>query len=152
MLFIVWYTWTMARQLCKRILAFYVLLAYSFSAVGTGAWYCEGRQCGITLWGCCCDSESSRDKKCNLPSINKSSALMCPSGCNCVILDSPQSASAITGSKCVFSTAVSSVVLPQPTFLATYLEETNLDGNAVREPPLVVFVNLPLGLRAPPTV
>ena len=140
----------MIRCIPSRILAVIVLLAYLLSPMEAGAWYCEGRQCGVTLWNCCCTTESGQDEKCNLPSSPKSVASACSSGCGCVMVDAPNSLIAVSKGFALDTPFVATLPLSPTLYIAPSCEKPVRYPIATRGSPPSSLPFLPLGLRAPP--
>lgn len=50
----------------------------------SGTWRCEGRNCGITPWFCCCVSPAGqRDRNCRTARWPGAARTLCPAICNC---------------------------------------------------------------------
>lgn len=78
----------MALRLLSRILVAYLLFLAVFSGSQAGAWYCEGKRCGITPSRCCCDDLGPRhEEKCPGPLPGRpDGSTICPTGCGCVLV------------------------------------------------------------------
>jgi hypothetical protein len=149
----------MQRLRISRILAVLALLSCLLPSFGAGAaWFCEGRQCGTSLWRCCCISTGTlRDPNCGKQgdassrTVNKKAkAAMCPAGCNCVMVsaDAPASHVAIAVTS-IFPPLVL-LPLPTPIYSVSSVSELLLFGKETRGPPRQPLVFANLSLRAPP--
>lgn len=148
---IVWYTYlNMTRHFLIRILAVVLLLASLLAPVRAAIWFCEGRQCGTTLWQCCCNSESGRDLKCDQPDDTQAEASACPAGCNCVMVITAVPDSDVATSASFMSPPLAHLPLPIPAYSVSVVEKPILYGMETRGPPFACVVFATPSLRAPP--
>lgn len=153
----VWYTDTMLRANRTRVTA--LLLAACFWLPGGQAtsWYCEGRQCGMSLRFCCCTSPGGqRDPNCagadqvsNPSGGGDWTAAACPAACNCVMIsDATQDPALRTmeiGLRASLTAVlpVSALTVPLPSNAVIIHVET-------RGPPAASVTLNSASLRAPP--
>lgn len=133
----------MTQRLLARIVAVLVLVASVYTGALGGAWYCEGRVCGVTLWNCCCVApDASQDGNCQktagVSTPTSGSTNLCQSGCQCVRVLS----SATDGDRA----ARQSSVAPTPVLLA--IAPTPPVGYV--PPSLSAVVTYPVDTRGPP--
>lgn len=82
----------MSKNLGRLILAFLFLLSVLPGITTAGAWYCEGKQCGVTPQICCCDdSDEKRDQNCPEQQEAKvrrdvATTSACQSECGCTLI------------------------------------------------------------------
>lgn len=147
------------RQMTIRVMAMLALLSCLLPSFGAGAaWFCEGRQCGTSLWRCCCVSaDTLRDSHCskredagNRPASETATVSACPAGCNCVMMsaDAPASHAAIAVATLFPPMAL--LPLSAPVYSVASASEPLLFGKEPRGPPCQLFAFANLSLRAPP--
>ncbi|MBC7806983.1 MAG: hypothetical protein H7145_12620 [Akkermansiaceae bacterium] len=148
----------MLKRTLFPILAFLLIVGTVLCAVrpsGAGAWYCEGKQCGITAWLCCCDESSGRDGNCDAPVVatRGDSAALCDTGCACtmVITDDTDCDHTIPVLAPIQSPIALAVL---PAMVAPYIPPTIVTPApqqvGSRGPPLRRSTHTYASLRAPP--
>lgn len=148
----------MARNNLARILALIALLSSVYSAAFNGAWYCEGKQCGITLWHCCCDDADCDRGRRDVHPAGKvpgkvPGVASCPRGCECTMKEgaganqaaSDPSGWAVPPTDSIIAPASPGIHVPAPTVA------TALSWSETRGPPFLRSHRSTLSLRAPPT-
>lgn len=148
----------MLKRVSNFILTCLLLIGtVSCSVRPAGAWYCEGKQCGINLWSCCCTSSSSlQDRKCrdttSAPSDGRSA--MCAAGCRCamVMTNVPDCDHAPPPAVVPFEPLVAIAILPAPvvTYVAPVLTELTSYRIDSRGPPSQWVTRATPCLRGPP--
>ena len=128
-----------------------VLLANLLSPLPGNAWYCEGQQCGIAMWQCCCATENNRDENCATPKIQKNGVSLCQDRCNCEMVDASNIALSSQSEKTVVPLQVLGLIHPLTHFNSTSVDEIVLCGFGTRGSPFGFVSRPPSGLRAPPT-
>lgn len=124
-----------------------------------GAWYCEGQQCGMGLWGCCCAAPSPfQDGKCRNPAdaapAGGDQSALCAAGCNCamVISSAPDCDHAPPPAIAAFEPFVGVAIFPAPitAYVAPVLTDTGSHRIEARGPPSRWIAHAFPSLRAPP--
>lgn len=151
----------MTQRRLARIVSVIVLLSSIYSAVFDEAWFCEGRQCGITLWNCCCpEPEPSQHEKYRAPSPSVGEPqTVCASDCRCIMVKCVRVMGQASASDSdVFSSASTpppAMVALHPVFpgacLPPVLVDTVSHRTETRGPPSRSFDYSRPSLRAPPT-
>ncbi len=149
----------MLRHAFNCILTFLLLVGTVLCSVRpASAWYCEGKQCGVSLWACCCAApSSSQDGKCRTsPSASKGDKdSLCAAGCRCavVITSAPDCDHAPPPVTAPLESPTVLAILPTP--IATYAPplfvEVVSHRTETRGPPTNRFSHVRPSLRAPPT-
>jgi hypothetical protein len=149
----------MQRLYISRILAVLALLSCLLPSFGVGvAWFCEGRQCGVSLWTCCCMSpDALRDSNCgttlhanDIAASEKTTFSDCPAGCNCVMVSAETPASNVVPSVSLLVPPIALLPLPAPIYCVAPVEKPLVYGRETRGPPRQPLVFANLSLRAPP--
>ncbi len=140
------------QSLIRLRLLSVLMVSIALVPAGAGAaWFCEGRQCGVTLLYCCCnDPSGSRDERCADADAPTNGTGMCSAECGCVMTASAQDSSA---ARVASRTDVGTVDVLVPhvfTFAQFALVATPILHVETRGPPCKSLSVLPLGLRAPP--
>lgn len=142
------------KSIAKTLLALAFLTCF-LSLNGAGAWYCEGRPCGISLWFCCCnDPGGVRDANCTpqedgFDLTAAEGVSTCPADCNCQRI-AAEDAPCKVPSAAPFSLPVLAAP-PLPLEAPAAGASRNMIARVeARGPPFVSPSPLPLGLRAPP--
>lgn len=143
-------TW---RILTRRFLAFFVLLTLLCTARDAAAWQCEGRQCGVTPWLCCCEAPAHDCDDQRSEEDTTTVALSdCPSECGCTVVITPGSAFSVTAiaTSVVFPPVLYTTTAPAAYQPFVFNPLTVAHDLEPRGPPLRV-ASLPLSpLRGPP--
>ena len=141
------------RRRLAPILAILTALLLSVSGVGqAAAWQCQGQQCGVMPWQCCC--EAPKDE-CDAPRDAADVALAstdCPSGCGCIMVITSRSDEAIVAAAPLLIPSYAALCPVGITFLAVPApSELLVRVVTPRGPPLPTLV-CPgaVSLRAPP--
>jgi hypothetical protein len=150
----------MERRAFAKILLLALLLTLPLPTMGAGAWYCEGRPCGVSLWLCCCVSpDGFRDVNCQQDAHAREKAaaedeatLACATGCNCQIVLTAADAPGRAESYATFAVSAVAILLapslvPVPLFATRMITPIETRGPPVAP---VSVLHLGLGLRAPP--
>jgi hypothetical protein len=149
----------MQRLHISRILAVLALLSCLLPSFGAGmAWFCEGRQCGVSLWACCCtSSDGLRDSNCGTTTHNEdrsaakqAASSACPSECNCVMVSAETPAAFVASSPVQLLPPVALLPLPTLLYFVSPVEEPLLHGRETRGPPRPPLLFAVTSLRAPP--
>jgi hypothetical protein len=147
----------MERRTVAKILLLALLMTLPLPTLGAGAWYCEGRPCGVSLLLCCCTSpDSFRDANCQedahfqtTPTAETEGMLACANGCQCEMVVTAESPCKAEGSV-TFAVSALAVLLPLTPVSAPLISTTLMLPMEIRGPPVAPVSVLPLGLRAPP--
>ncbi len=139
----------------SRTTWFFALVALIWSAFASPAvamWQCEGRDCGITPWACCCESPAAeKDANCDQFTQASAGSENCPTDCNCTMVvrgtdgarETAASVQAPVVSPVVLLPSSSPFVAPRALVIASAMPD--------RGPPVRNVALLSPALRAPPT-
>jgi hypothetical protein len=154
-----YYSLPMPKRVSNFILAFFLLFGTVLCSLpSAGAWYCEGKQCGISLWGCCCTTPIPfQDGKCRTPAsvaTETDRSAICASGCSCamVITDNPDCDHAPPPAIAAFDPIIFVAILPAPVegYTPPVLTDMRVRQIEARGPPARQNHRSNASLRAPP--
>ena len=149
----------MPLRALTAVLAFFILIGTGLSsALPTGAWYCEGKQCGISLWGCCCDEHyPPQHEKCRFVSVGSvthkhSAACKAKCGCAMIISSNTESSRSLPPLVSAVSSLIAVAIVPAPVaaYVPPALTDISLLRFDTRGPPFQSIARSSLSLRAPP--
>ena len=135
----------MKEQAGNQIFVAIVLLASLFTS--DELWFCQGHLCGTTLGYCCCAASTCQDEACHLHANNKGRVAVCPSGCDCQMVNMSIAARVAEASPLLLFPPALLPSLPPYNF--AILKEPLLSGRELRGPPRAPN-DFACGLRAPP--
>lgn len=149
----------MPKRVSNYILVFLLLFGTALCTVQpVGAWFCEGKQCGITLWACCCAAPSTfQDNNCRTPASDTSAdsgPVICAADCGCtmVITGAPDCDHMSPPAASAFEPFAAVAITPTP--VATYIPPVSIKTGSQRiegrGPPSPRSAHACPGLRAPP--
>jgi len=149
----------MHRRALTVVLTFFLLIGTVLcSVLPAGAWYCEGKQCGLSLWACCCaDPVASQDGKCGTPAAGSSTNnrfTICKAGCSCAMVMSSADDCHHTLPPAIsdFDPLIVLAILPSPvaSYVPPVLIETDCCRIDIRGPSARRIAHSSLSPRAPP--
>lgn len=159
------YNGSMPKRVSNCLIAFFLLIGTVLCSVPpVGAWVCEGKQCGITLWACCCAAPTTEDGQCGTTAdVGKNSAknavqgknaTLCAAGCRCtmVITSAPDCDHALPPAALGFDAFPVLAILPAPViaYFPPVVTETGGHPIEARGPPSRRIARHFHSLRAPP--
>lgn len=134
------------------LLALLLPMIATFASPAGAVWQCEGANCGITPWACCCESPNeSHGESCTVSTHPAGDADESPPDCGCVLtvrsIDVTVSATAPRLSLAVFHPVL---IVQAPVTTDLLLLEVATRSIELRGPPCAGAALASPSLRAPP--